>query len=146
MRSENVGISSKKTGENPVRRKPEVSWATQIDPGLVGPKARLKSVADGQQVNIPALPLCYLHATLRRIVCVFWLYACAAARLRSNPKFKWLSAVGRKVCNTRKGGAKKNRDVTHDGIRTGNRHRWVGTSVPRRTRETSFRNSAINRP
>ena len=36
MRRENVGMSSKKTGENPVRRKPKVSWATQIVPGLVG--------------------------------------------------------------------------------------------------------------
>ena len=53
--SENVGISSKKTGENPVHRKPKVSRATQIVPGLVGPKARPKGVADGQQVNIPAL-------------------------------------------------------------------------------------------
>ena len=55
MRRENVGMSSKKTGENPVRRKPKVSWATQIVPGLVGPKARPKGVVDGQQVNIPAL-------------------------------------------------------------------------------------------
>ena len=52
---ENVGISSKKPGANPGHRKPKVSWATQIDPGLVGPKVRLKSVADGQLVNIPAL-------------------------------------------------------------------------------------------
>jgi len=52
--SENVGISSKTAGENPAHRKPKVSWATQIDPGLVGPKARPKGVADGQQVNIPA--------------------------------------------------------------------------------------------
>ncbi|RLC37556.1 hypothetical protein DRH29_01670 [candidate division Kazan bacterium] len=34
---------------------PEVSWATVFVPGLVGPKARLKSVVDGQQVNIPVL-------------------------------------------------------------------------------------------
>ena len=46
-RRENVGMSNKKTGENPVHRKPKVSWATQIDPGSVGPKARLKGVADG---------------------------------------------------------------------------------------------------
>ncbi|OGD82882.1 hypothetical protein A2165_00350 [Candidatus Curtissbacteria bacterium RBG_13_40_7] len=46
-RRENVGMSNKKTGENPVHRKPKVSWATQIDPGLVGPKARLKGVVDG---------------------------------------------------------------------------------------------------
>ena len=39
-RSKNVGMSSIKAGENPAHRKPKVSWATQIDPGLVGPKAR----------------------------------------------------------------------------------------------------------
>ena len=54
-RSENVGISSIKAGENPAHRKRKVSWATQIDPGLGGPKARPKGVVDGQQVNIPAL-------------------------------------------------------------------------------------------
>ena len=59
LRSENVGISSKKTGENPVHRKPKVSRATRIVPGLVGPKARPKGVTDGQQVNIPALPCCF---------------------------------------------------------------------------------------
>ena len=47
-RSENVGISSKKAGENPAHRKSEVSWATRIDPGLVGPKARPKGVVDGR--------------------------------------------------------------------------------------------------
>ena len=47
-RSENAGISSKKTGENPVRRKSEVSWATRIDPGLADPKARPKGVTDGR--------------------------------------------------------------------------------------------------
>ncbi len=56
LRSENVGISSKKTGENPVHRKPKVSRATRIVPGLVGPKARPKGVVDGEQVNIPAPP------------------------------------------------------------------------------------------
>ena len=54
--SENVGISSINEGENPSDRKPKVSWATQVGPGLVGPKARRKRVVDGQQVNIPALP------------------------------------------------------------------------------------------
>ena len=53
--SENAGMSNDKTGENPVRRKPKVSWGREIRPGLVGPKSRLKSVDDGQQVNIPAL-------------------------------------------------------------------------------------------
>ena len=46
--SENAGISSKNPGENPGRRKSKVSWATRIDPGLVGPKARPKGVTDGR--------------------------------------------------------------------------------------------------
>jgi len=54
--SENVGTSSINGRENRPRRKPKVSWATQIVPGLVGPKTRPKGVVDGQQVNIPALP------------------------------------------------------------------------------------------
>ena len=45
---ENVGMSSKKAGENPAHRKPKVSWATKIDPGLVGPKARPNGVVDGR--------------------------------------------------------------------------------------------------
>ena len=56
QRSENVGISSINAGENPAHRKPKVSWATQLGPGLVGPKTRQKCVVDGQLVNIPALP------------------------------------------------------------------------------------------
>ena len=45
--SENVGMSNTKAGENPAHRKPKVSWATRIVPGLVGPKARPKGVVDG---------------------------------------------------------------------------------------------------
>ncbi len=37
IRSENAGMSNEKTGEMPVRRKPEVSWVKVICPGLVGP-------------------------------------------------------------------------------------------------------------
>ncbi len=33
----------------------KVSSAMSVNGGLVGPKARPKGVADGQQVNIPAL-------------------------------------------------------------------------------------------
>ena len=55
IRSENAGISSKKTCENHVRQKSKVSWATRLDPGLVDPKARPKGVTDGYQVNIPEL-------------------------------------------------------------------------------------------
>ena len=137
-------MSSKKAGENPAHRKLKVSWATQIDPGLVGPKARPKGVVDGQQVNIPALPYGYHRATLCRIALVFWLYTFAAARpCHFGGKAQ---VVERSWCastdNERKGRAQKNRDVTSYGTRTENRHRWVGTIVLRRTRETSLRNSA----
>ena len=36
LTSENADISNDKAGEIPARRKPEVSWATFIVPGLVG--------------------------------------------------------------------------------------------------------------
>ena len=34
--SENADTSSDKAGENPARRKPKVSWARFVLPGLVG--------------------------------------------------------------------------------------------------------------
>jgi hypothetical protein len=55
--SENVGMSNRNEGESPSHRKSEVSWAMVIIPGLVGPKARLRGVVDGHQVNIPELCL-----------------------------------------------------------------------------------------
>ena len=55
--SEYAGMSSEKTSENLVRRKSKVSWGRLVRPGLVGPKSRSKGVVDGQQVNIPVLPL-----------------------------------------------------------------------------------------
>ena len=48
-------MSNDKTGEKPVRRKPKVFRVKVIFPELVGPKARLKGVADGKRVNIHAL-------------------------------------------------------------------------------------------
>ena len=56
-RRDYVGISSVNSDEKSGRRKPKVSWGRYIRPGLVGPKTRLKSVADGQLVNIP-VPSC----------------------------------------------------------------------------------------
>ena len=56
-RRDYAGISSANPDEKSGRRKPKVSWGREIRPGLVGPKARLKSVADGQLVNIP-VPSC----------------------------------------------------------------------------------------
>ena len=51
--SEDAGISSAKTGENPVHRKPKVSAARLVHCGSVGPKARPFGVVDGCQVHIP---------------------------------------------------------------------------------------------
>ncbi len=50
-------MSNHKAGENPAHRKSKVSWAMIVNPGLVGPKVRRNSVADGQRVNIP-VPAC----------------------------------------------------------------------------------------
>ena len=52
--SENAGMSSENTGENPVRRKPKVSAAMFVSRRLGGPKPRTEVVGDGQQVDIPA--------------------------------------------------------------------------------------------
>lgn len=49
-------MSNHKFSENLNHRKSKVSSATNIDGGLGGPKAMVKTAADGQLVNIPALP------------------------------------------------------------------------------------------
>lgn len=46
-RSENAGMSSADPDENSGRRMPKVSYATFVDVGLVGPKARPEGVVDG---------------------------------------------------------------------------------------------------
>jgi hypothetical protein len=51
--SKNAGISSEKTGANPVHRKPKVSAGRLVRCGSVGPKARPIGVVDGCQVYIP---------------------------------------------------------------------------------------------
>ena len=50
-------MSNEKISENLIRRKSKVSWGRFVRPGLVGPKLRPKGVDDGQQVNIPVLPI-----------------------------------------------------------------------------------------
>jgi hypothetical protein len=52
-RSKNVGTSNHNAGENPARRKTEVSLAMSISQGLVGPKGMERSAPDGHMVNIP---------------------------------------------------------------------------------------------
>ena len=56
-RRDYAGISSANSDEKSGRRKPKGSWGREIRPGLVGPKARPKGVADGQLVNNP-VPSC----------------------------------------------------------------------------------------
>ena len=68
-RSENVGTSSDKTGEKPVRRKPEVSWARLILPGSVGPKSRARVVGEGKRVNIPHLDQCFIEGVTQKAMC-----------------------------------------------------------------------------
>ena len=51
--SENAGTSNRNAGENPARRKTEVSEAMVINFGLVGPKGMAKAAPDGHMVNIP---------------------------------------------------------------------------------------------
>ena len=51
--SKDAGISSAKTGANPVHRKPKVSAVQFVFCRLVGPKARANAVVDGCQVYIP---------------------------------------------------------------------------------------------
>jgi hypothetical protein len=58
--SENVGMSSKNGGENPPHRKPKVSWATIIDPGLGGPNLACERMSGMDELaNIPALLLTF---------------------------------------------------------------------------------------
>ena len=51
--SENVGTSNRKAGESPARRKIKVSFAMEINEGLVGPKPMANAAGDGHTVNIP---------------------------------------------------------------------------------------------
>ena len=44
---ENVGTSNHNAGESPAGRKPKVSWAMTISPGLGGPKSNPNGVDDG---------------------------------------------------------------------------------------------------
>ena len=67
-------MSNHKAGENPARRIPKDSHATTIDVGLVGPKARPKGVADGQQVNIPVPRLHRQRGFVERLDDLFSLW------------------------------------------------------------------------
>ena len=66
-------MSNLKADEKSAHRKPKVSWATLIVPGLVGPKPRPKGVGDGQQVDIPALLFTFPSVTQDGSRSIFWL-------------------------------------------------------------------------
>ena len=55
----NVGMSNHNPNEKLEPRKSKVSVALAINHGLGGPKAMAKAAADGELVNIPALPCGY---------------------------------------------------------------------------------------
>ena len=61
--SENVGMSNHNPNEKLRPRKSKVSVALSINHGLGGPKVMAKAAADGQLVNIPALPLFFKAVT-----------------------------------------------------------------------------------
>jgi hypothetical protein len=52
-RSENVGTSNRNASEILARRKNKVSFAMEINEGLVGPKPMANAEGDGHMVNIP---------------------------------------------------------------------------------------------
>jgi hypothetical protein len=51
--SENVGTSNRNASEILARRKNKVSFAMEINEGLVGPKPMANAGGDGHMVNIP---------------------------------------------------------------------------------------------
>ena len=51
--SENVGTSNRNASEILARRKNKVSFAMEINEGLVGPKPMAIAAGDGHTVNIP---------------------------------------------------------------------------------------------
>ena len=51
--SENVGTSNRNASEILARRKNKVSFAMEINEGLVGPKPMANAAGDGCMVNIP---------------------------------------------------------------------------------------------
>ena len=66
--SENVGMSNHNPSEIGGDRKPKVSLTMTINQGLGDPKAKLKSVADGQPVNIPALTHQFLNGDTVKVL------------------------------------------------------------------------------
>ena len=111
--SKNAGISSAKTGENPVHRKSKVSAVQFVCGGSVGPKARLMSVVDGCQVYIPE-PGVEVDPGRTLFLGMIRLLVCRFRKIEPIP------SGGSEVIR-RKGREKPSGDKTSD--RTANRHR-----------------------
>jgi hypothetical protein len=73
--SADAGISSAKTGENPVHRKPKVSAVKLVFCRSAGPKARAKAVVDGGTVYIPS-PCVKAKLAGTLSVYFIWLLVC----------------------------------------------------------------------
>jgi hypothetical protein len=72
-------------------RKSKVSVALAINHGLGGPKAMAKAAADGQLVNIPALPYGYLpHDEGNKLACLIGLAWFARSSSARRPKVRFL--------------------------------------------------------
>lgn len=67
VRRENVGMSNRIPNEKLGRRKSKVSVAMAIIHGLGDPKAMAKAAADGELVNIPALPINSMEGRRKKI-------------------------------------------------------------------------------
>ena len=64
LRSENVGMSNRKEGESPSRRKSKVSLAMTIIQGLGDPKLNAEGrLCDGQTINISSLQFVFNKVT-----------------------------------------------------------------------------------
>ena len=118
----------------PVAGIPRLPGAGSSARGQSGPKTRPKGVVDGQQANIPA-HVWRVHARHRRR---------AVAGVNGYP-------LGVRERTFRGSGLPGPRPCTHASQKSAailtcipyqNRHRWEGTKIPRRARETSLRNSA----
>ena len=101
-------------------RKSKVSVALAINHGLGGPKPIPKGASDGQLVNIPARPYLLKKGTKDTSI---------RALLVWHPLPQVQAAVEGMFSFTRQTGAKslsRKAFCIGYGLRTGNRHRWIG--------------------
>ena len=120
VRRENVGMSNHNPNEKLEPRKSKVSVALAINHGLGGPKAIPKGAADGQTVNIPSRPRVLRWGT-KDITFRALLVWHSLREVQRAPREGWefTQPTGAK-------GLPRKAQRTIRGLRTGNRHRWIG--------------------